>query len=141
MNAKVMKVNKVLFHLTKSKPPQLLLYAEGEVPTSGWSDAQLSPYVYLAPPKDGIWDFDFIAAVPTGIVLDVVSPVAADFHSVAPPWFKGVRVHAGANNIGVAAASRAKQPSVRSFIPIPWGKKGESKLQGGGEVFPWAQKL
>jgi hypothetical protein len=138
MNAKVMTVKQVDFHLTRSKPPFLL--AQGEVPTGGWSNGQLSPYVYLSPPKDGIWDFDFIAEPPSGLAVDVVSAISASIQTTVPKWFKGVRVHAATNSMDGNNGPRAKQPGVFSFIPIPWATGAGASVQGGHDVFPWTAK-
>ncbi len=49
MDAKVYAVDKVAFYLSKSKPPQMVVLAEGRVPTSGWSHGRLSPYGLRGP--------------------------------------------------------------------------------------------
>lgn len=75
----------------------LFVSATGRVPTSGWSDVALSPHYYAAPPADGIWDFDFIADAPSGLVLPIELPVSASVADGAPNWMKGIRVRAGKN--------------------------------------------
>ena len=72
---------------------RLLVHAAGTVPTSGWSSPRLAPRFYTKPPASGIWDFDFEADAPVGIVLQVIQPLNASGVFPAPPWLKGVRVH------------------------------------------------
>lgn len=76
--------------------PNLYVAALGEVPTTGWSNIMLLPRVYVNPPTDGIWDFDFVGS-PAGIAADIVLPVHASYAGHAPKWVKGVRVHAAQN--------------------------------------------
>ncbi|MBK9219507.1 MAG: hypothetical protein IPL70_14500 [Uliginosibacterium sp.] len=46
-----------------------------------------------------MWDFEFEADAASGIVLQVVQPIHASGVFPAPPWLKGVRVHANGNAI------------------------------------------
>ncbi|MGY3695007.1 hypothetical protein ACVIGA_005087 [Bradyrhizobium sp. USDA 3240] len=78
---------------------QLVVVAQGDVPTTGWSHIRLSPRYYVAPPADGIWDFDFIGDEPTGGVGQVILPVAAEIIAAHPAWCTGVRVHSATNSI------------------------------------------
>lgn len=73
---------------------QLYVAATGRTRTSGWSNVALAPRYYVYPPADGIWDFDLVGDPPIGIVLNVLTPVAAADSFGRPPWLKGVRVHA-----------------------------------------------
>lgn len=86
----------------------LVSAAHGTVSSSGWHDAQLSPRFYIAPPTDGIWDFDFVARPPGGIALDVVLPIAGAYAGHAPSWVKGVRIHSATNSIEVKTSTSAK---------------------------------
>lgn len=97
---KVMEVTDVMLSIFKTHPPTLYIHAEGLVPTPGYTNARLVPYVYVQFPPDGIWDFDFVADKPTGIVQQVISPVAASYmwHDF-PAELKGVRIHASHNTI------------------------------------------
>lgn len=78
---------------------RLLVHAAGTVPTSGWSSPRLSPRFYITAPADGMWEFEFEADAPVGIVLQVVQQMNASGVFPAPPWLKGVRVHASGNTI------------------------------------------
>ena len=56
------------------------------------------PWVYINPPEDGIWDFDFIADAPAGISIPVISYISTEpFMLETPSWLKGIRVHASTN--------------------------------------------
>ncbi len=76
----VLSVDVVEAVLLKSNPPKLAITARGWVSTSGWRD----PTMELIDPKselspDGVLDFNFMAEPPTGIALQVLTPVAASF--------------------------------------------------------------
>jgi hypothetical protein len=100
MSRQVLKVANVSGTILKSNPPQLAIVAVGIVSTTGWTNARLEPYFYVMPPADGIQDFDFVADPPTGMTLQVLTPITAgltwpDF----PAWVKGVRIHAQHNKM------------------------------------------
>lgn len=77
-----------------------LITAAGTVTTTGWSDAQLDPYIYIQPPPDGIWDFVFTARPPSGPAGDVISPIAANYFWLLGSFqLKGVRIHSATNSI------------------------------------------
>lgn len=106
--AKIYAIDDVDVTLLKSNPPSLLVAAAGRVLTSGWSNGQLSLYVYLVPPSDGVQEFDFIAErpAPGSIVLEVLTPIRAETTienvDVANYWgpgnpLRGVRVCAVSN--------------------------------------------
>lgn len=104
--ARIMAVDQVDLTLLKSNPPQVHVAAVGRVTTSGWSAPELTAWVYVMPPADGIQDFDFVATPPTGMVLDVISPISAETSLTVDPanyWgpgkpLRGVRVHAQTNS-------------------------------------------
>lgn len=100
--SEVYSVQDVYFHINKSNPPQLIVHAIGMASTSGWSNGNLSPRQYVTPPADGIQDFDFVATPPTGIVLQVLSPIAGDGEIQLEDWMKGVRVHSKSNDMTVS---------------------------------------
>lgn len=91
--------------ITIENDGRVVVVAKGLVPTSGWTSPQLDPWVYIAPPADGIYDFDFTARPPApgAIVLQVISTLEASFVILdVPEGFAGVRVH-GKNNAVEAA--------------------------------------
>jgi hypothetical protein len=101
-------------------PSALFVVATGKVPTSGWSGCRLSPRYYVTPPKDGVWDFDMLADEPTGIVAQVVLPIAAHILINNPPsWVRGVRVHSETNS---AEASIDRQPAVTAPVKASRGR-------------------
>lgn len=83
---------------------RLMIAALGLASTSGWTHPRLSPYVYIQPPADGVWDFEFVADPPHGIVLPVLTPMAAAWSGPLPDWCEGVRIHAASNHIAAALA-------------------------------------
>jgi hypothetical protein len=109
----VYRVDDVTIVLTKREPPHVMITARGTVPTQGWSNAELIPYLYLVPPADGIQAFCFVAEPPTGIVAQVLTPIVATYTidplseqgvgtspqgvGTSPVWVRGVRVHASSN--------------------------------------------
>lgn len=100
--ARVRTVTAVSANLIQLPAPlkeQLVVVALGDVPTTGWSHIRLSPRYYVAPPADGIWDFDFIGDEPTGVVGQVILPVAAEIVVPYPAWCTGARVYSATNNI------------------------------------------
>jgi hypothetical protein len=96
---KVDRVEKVTLKIMKSNPPILHIEANGEVVSSGWTDPELVPLVYVQPPPDGIYEFEFVAKPPTGISQPVITPIDADYswHDF-PSDLLGVRVIAQTNS-------------------------------------------
>jgi tetratricopeptide (TPR) repeat protein len=109
----VSRVDNVAILLTMRQPPHLIVTARGTVPTEGWRNAELLPYVYIEPPADGIQDFCFVAEPPTEFVAQVLTPIEATYTidplsargvgislqgvGTSPLWVRGVRVHASSN--------------------------------------------
>lgn len=97
--------------------------AKGWVPTSGWSQPDLLPFVYIVPPADGLLDLDFVATHPTGIVLQVFSKIGITKNLAVPDWVKGVRIHSSTNSVvadigsGVTAFHGGDLPFP---FDIPW---------------------
>jgi hypothetical protein len=103
---KVMEVTNVALTIFKTKPPILYIFAEGIVPTLGYKNGKLLPYIYIKPPADGIWDFDFVADKPDGIVPQVLAPITADYMwEDFPSDLKGVRIRAAHNQIEAKLSS------------------------------------
>lgn len=87
-------------NLSKSMPPILTVMATGEVPTGGWSDAELSAAVYIDPPADGIQDYDFNARRPSGQVTQAFEQIEAESSWEDPAqWIRGVRIKAAENSL------------------------------------------
>jgi hypothetical protein len=127
MQAKILAINTV--SLANTSQGRVVIASTGTVTTSGWGNAQLQPRIYLRPPVDGLWDWDFVADAPKGFVLQVISPIAAQTESLsAPDWFKGVRIHASTNAMeqGVHELLSNKLTGAEVVFgsngvdPIPW---------------------
>ncbi len=103
---RVMSVSEVRYAILRKSPPDIVVSAVGTVPTSGWNNPHLTPWIYVSPPEDGIQDFDFIAERPEGVVLQYVAPILGQGElydvDVANYWGEdkpllGFRVHAASN--------------------------------------------
>ena len=97
----VYRVDRVTVAVSAGQPPRLSVTARGTAPTPGWTKPELTPYVYVTPPADGIWEFGFIAEPPTDdFTLPVVTPIPEPaIYRIENPesWVRGVRVHASSN--------------------------------------------
>ena len=75
--------------------------ASGHAASTGWTNPQLGAWFYIAPPADGIQDFDFYADEPSGVVLPVPTSVSASLivsRDRRHYWgyerpLRGVRIH------------------------------------------------
>ena len=85
------------YSIEKKIPPNLVVDATGQVPTSGYSKVQLMRVVYATPPEDGIQDYVLLAVPPSDQAAAVVSEVKAvdrwTGYEREAPWIKGMRVH------------------------------------------------
>lgn len=101
MSEKIYSVTSVTLTIEKRNPPVLVINAEGVTNTNGWSGGHLEPYVYVHPPLHGIYEFDFLANKPTGIVNPVLTPITAKPYEWEnfPAELKGVKVYASTNEV------------------------------------------
>lgn len=101
MTKKVLQVLEIELSIQKTNPPILVIKTNGEVNTGGWSHGRLVPFIYIMPPQDGIYEFDFVAESPDGMVPQVISPIEAEpyFWSNYPSELKGVKVYASSNSL------------------------------------------
>jgi hypothetical protein len=85
----------VKYELQTSDPPNLVVTAEGTVPTGGWTEVQLIRRVYDKEPADGIWEYDLLAKPPDGPAPQVISKVKASdiWEKVDAKKLKGLRVY------------------------------------------------
>jgi len=88
------------------KPGSVLICARGRVGSTGWTNATLTPRVYIAPPPGGIWEVDFTAKPPSEIVPQVVRPISARRVWAAPGGMRGVRIVSRTNSIVARLGSR-----------------------------------
>lgn len=99
MTKKIIEVTEVTIEILKKNPPILAVTAKGNVSSGGWTNGQLIPFVYIMPPLDGIYEFDFVADEPTGVSTQVISEITSqtfmwdDF----PRELNGVKVYASSN--------------------------------------------
>ena len=119
--------------------PFVSIVAAGRVATTGWGNPQLSGWVYVAPPADGIQDFDFCADEPSGIILPVLTPFAA-YRTIDRDWrhffgrerpLRGVRVHSRTNSVEAMVAEAHE---------VNLAGRPESAV-GGDLPFPFAASL
>ena len=97
---------------------RVLIYAQGTVPTSGWSEIRLAPRFYIKEPVDGIWDIDLDADAPVGLVLQVVQSVTASGLFPAPPWLKGIKVHGATNHVVASLTSGKKSVDATPMLAM-----------------------
>lgn len=101
MNKQALSILTVDVNSYKTQPPLLVISSSAEMPHDGHLRAFLIQRVYVAPPADGIWDFDLIAEYPDNIVFaDVLTVAIAEPFSWKnfPQEVKGVRVHGSLND-------------------------------------------
>jgi hypothetical protein len=108
----------------------LVVTATGTVASSGWTNPQLAPVFYVVPPADGIWDFEFVASEPSGVVCDVVLPVAGHWEGRLPGWpLNGVRIRAADGQDVVVRALSAGKGTLKSLAArLPAGSRFERTI-------------
>lgn len=98
---KINEVTAVTLNILKKNPPLLEVNSSGMVRSGGWTNGQLEAFVYITPPADGLYEFNFVADPPTGASTDAMTPIYAppflwdDF----PMELKGVKVYALQNSL------------------------------------------
>lgn len=96
----VYRVDRVRLAILESDPPQLQIEAQGTVRTGGWHNAELVEIVYVTPPADGIWEYDFMAEPPDGPSTTALEPIEArTVRRSIPPGAKGIRVRGETNSV------------------------------------------
>jgi hypothetical protein len=73
----------------------LAAFTYGTVPSTGWGQPHLAPYIYIQVPPDGIYEFDFVAFSPRSGAARVRTPIRATV--VWPQGARGIRVYASTN--------------------------------------------
>ncbi|WP_088348315.1 MULTISPECIES: hypothetical protein [Rhodomicrobium] len=125
MRARVYSVDDVRLTIFRSKPAQIVVIAMGRAASTGWTDAELNPFMYVMPPRDGILDLDFSAESPRPgtIVLPILTPIAATLWMPVPNWVRGVRVHAATNSKESGRNIEAldvEEPKIKGGDSVPW---------------------
>jgi len=96
----VYEVTSADIRIAKRLPPQAFIIAKGVVRTLGWTNGRLKPYIYVQPPPDGIYDFDFVATPPNGPAGDALAPIVSEEYVMPlPRGFRGIRIHAETNKM------------------------------------------
>lgn len=110
---KILTVDDIQITLLKSNPPQLTISAVGTVSSGGWSNGQLVEYVYIVPPSDGMYEYDFVAEPPDEAAIQVLTPIfAGTIRANLPKELKGIRVRSSTNSREASLSSaRIVQPS------------------------------
>ncbi len=92
---RVKKILDVSYIIEKSNPPNLVVTAKGQVPTTGWGPTQLLRRIYKSPPSDGIWEYDLLSTPPAGPAGDGLSEVEASdkWIKYSEGVVKGIRVY------------------------------------------------
>ena len=100
VDVKIYSVHSVSLSILKKNPPILHIDAKGKTRTSGYTNVRLEPRIYVKPPADGIYEFDFVATEPSGVAAQVLTDVEAayDWDSY-PDELKGVKLYAETNDI------------------------------------------
>lgn len=94
----VYSVENVELAILKSDPPQLSIRAKGTTRTGGWTNPELAEIIYVMPPADGIYEYEFKATPPGGSSTDALTPIEAEtIRQSIPKELKGVRVKAETN--------------------------------------------
>jgi hypothetical protein len=77
-----------------------IITAYGTTVTTGWTNSRLQPFAYFLPPKDGVWDFLFLALPPSGPSGDVLSHVVASYVLSLDGFdLTAVRIHSATNSL------------------------------------------
>ena len=132
--AKALYVDDVQLATTRSRPPRLIVAVQGRVTSTGWSNARLEPWVYIAPPSDGLQDLELVATPPAGPAGQVLMPISAEISFWLPKWCRGVRVHASANSMESIASGREPVE-----LLVAGGVDGGGNPVAGdpGDNWPW----
>ena len=54
-------ITDIKLSVQESNPPNLIVEVVGETPSPGWVFPLLVRRIYVTPPVDGIWEYDFLA--------------------------------------------------------------------------------
>lgn len=148
--SKVHSIQAATFFINKKNPPEISIHAKGEVPTTGWTNAQLIPFMYITPPNDGIQEFDFTANSPEGVVFEVFSPIVANYYFEKPNWMRGFKIYTSSNNSKVMLNSQSYKTinigpkTTTIMLPNDDEFLDEDSyiniLYGGEDPFPWKKE-
>ncbi|MBS1502099.1 MAG: hypothetical protein JST32_08565 [Bacteroidetes bacterium] len=116
---KIRDVDSITLKLLKSQPPALLIHATGHTLTGQYTSIALNPRIYVRPPADGIWEFDFTGDPPTGIHDQLVTPVTADYEwKDVPATVKGIKIYSASNYKVVMLSQSNESKTLRKDIEV-----------------------
>ncbi|MEM7468713.1 MAG: hypothetical protein AAF387_17735 [Pseudomonadota bacterium] len=147
---RIYSVDSISLTLQKSNPPKLAIQVMGTATTTGWTNVRLNPLENQVS-ADGILDLELVGDPPTGIVLQVLSPVAADLViDQDVEKIIGVQIHARTNNRTQLLAQDppvASPPAPGRFTTFALGEETPiwplppippTTLAIGEEGWPWS---
>lgn len=81
--------------IQKTNPLSLVVIAVAIMPTDGYQNPRLEPRIYVTPPANGIYEFDFYIDEPTGPAPDKLTPFTAAYEWIDFPVrdVKGVKIY------------------------------------------------
>lgn len=113
----VYSVETVSIEIIKSHPPQLQIFAEGTVPSTGFTDAMLDEIIYTDPPHDGMYEYNFVATPPEEVSADVMTPIRAEaLRFPLPNGLKGVSVRSETNITLAMLEVEVEEPAVEAEV-------------------------
>ncbi len=120
---KIYKSEEIKLDILKSNPPKLSITSKGKTRTTGWRDGQLMPRFNLSHPAlNGVYEFDFIAQIPTGITLQILTPISANYTlSKIPSDLKKIIVYAEINKTEQSYTPSTSVPQIQPSIRIATG--------------------
>lgn len=91
---KVSKIDSASAIIPKANPTTLLIKAVSILGTGGKRISILEPRIYINPPKDGIWEFDFFVDRQLASPSDELTHCTATYEWIEydPEYVKGVRI-------------------------------------------------
>ena len=99
MTKNVNEVTEIKLEILKRNPLVLVVSCKGNVISPGWTNAQLIPFVYVTPPSDGMYEFDFVATEPIEPQTEVITDIRAQtfFWEDYPSDLGGVKIYTTTN--------------------------------------------
>lgn len=93
------EVESIKLEILKRDPLVLVISCQGVVTSGGWTNGQLIPFVYMMPPTDGIYEFDFVATEPSEEATPELTGIRAEtfFWESFPTDLGGVKIYAMSN--------------------------------------------
>jgi hypothetical protein len=93
---KIYEVSVIDFEVVRMKDA-IGVKAKGIAPGGNFQNPQLTPWFYIIPPRDGIYDYDFVAEE-AGPGTDVLTDIEVSQVIPMPESFRGIRIHASNNS-------------------------------------------